>query len=147
MWTNKFDPKDTKAGTFYSNKEERNAKFMYANRKMDAAFYVKELGGASVVRLDYGSTIVDDDKNFNQFRMGPISQGDFCALLILPESNTVESMQNVIKSISDYTITKILDELWPVDVELYLPRFRLEWGVESLKSSLQSIGIKSAFGD
>ena len=54
-------------------------------------------------------------------------------------------MHDVIRSILDYTIRKTLDNLWPVEVNLYLPRFRLEWGVESLKSSLRSIGINSAF--
>jgi len=145
LWTNQFDPEDTKAGFFYSNEEKRKAQFMYAKRKMDAAFSVKKLGGASVVRLDYGSINDEDETKRNMFRGGPTPRSDFCALLILPEKNTPESLQDVIKSISNYTINQTLNSLSSVEIKLYLPRFRLEWGVKSIKSALQSIGIKSAF--
>lgn len=137
-WTQKFDPNKSEDGIFYSNNGQKKAKFMKSKRNIDAAFSMRNLGGASAVRLDYGSIA-------NAKEDQAIPDSDFCALLILPEKNTTESMQDAIQNLYSYTIKKTLEDLSPLRINLQLPRFRLEWGTESLKSSLESIGVKSVF--
>lgn len=156
-WKEQFDKTKTVNGVFHAiNKdgltEQRGAKLMKASRKMDVGMDIKALGGAHAVLLEYG----DDEEN----------EAEFGALFMLPPQNTHESMNTMISKLTSYMTGKsptnskvdrhkncsttplhslLQNELYNTKVNLTLPRFRVSYGVKSLKSELQNMGIKAAF--
>lgn len=158
-WKEQFDKTKTVNGVFHAiNKdgliEQRGAKLMKASRKMDVGMDIKALGGAHAVLLEYGN----DEEN----------DAEFGALFMLPPQNTHKSMNTMISKLTSYmtrkapTNTKVdrhkncsitplhsllQNELYNTKVNLTLPRFRVSYGVKSLKSELQNMGIKAAFSD
>jgi len=128
-----------------------------------------ELGGATVLRLDYG-----------------VANSDFCALFVLPATHSPNSLlaatkglkacarsyrtrpRSACKSTSkkptsagahtasrakelleivrhrlqDLSISSLLLRQREQMVHLRLPRFRAEWGVASLKKALRELGLK-----
>jgi len=150
-WKKKFDLNNSRKGTFKSNSggESRTAVFMEATRSMKVATSVKELGYASIVSLEYGKSINEDESIG-----GKKVDSDFCALFILPEKNTSKSLSNVFSSLTalgkgrdGVSLRDVFEKKMGYDrVQLLLPRFRLSYGTTSLKPQLKSMGIQSAFG-
>lgn len=145
VWTQRFDQNKTTDGIFHvsgglSGAEEiteRPARFMSAQRDMLVTESADHLGGATVLRLDYGEA---------KEEMGGIPQPrDFCALLVLPAAPTTESMSQVIEGLRSTPISKTLGGLFSREVKLSIPRFRVEWGTSSLKKALRSMGVGDAF--
>eukprot|EP00567_Pseudictyota_dubia_P011810 CAMPEP_0197464560 /NCGR_PEP_ID=MMETSP1175-20131217/64082_1 /TAXON_ID=1003142 /ORGANISM="Triceratium dubium, Strain CCMP147" /LENGTH=494 /DNA_ID=CAMNT_0043000541 /DNA_START=142 /DNA_END=1627 /DNA_ORIENTATION=- len=148
MWTQKFDADLTVEGTFHvpgemSGKggveelEERRARFMKARRHMLVTDRAEHLGGASVLRLDYGEA---------KEELGGVPEPrDFCALLVLPAAPTAESMAEAVDGLQNAPLSETLGGLFSREVDLSLPRFRVEWGASSLKKALRSMGVGDAF--
>ncbi len=135
-WAEKFDSSHTTKGKFTTvSGEERDAMFMFAERKIPVATEVEELQGANMLRLDYGE------------------QNDYAAYFILPDENTKESMNGVIQGLLELS-KKGSEALGDVfgkmsshrKVAVTLPRFKVEYGVRSIKDELRSLGINEAFG-
>jgi len=87
-----------------------------------------ELGGATVLRLDYG-----------------VANSDFCALFVLPATHSPNSLLAATKGLKDLSISSLLLRQREQMVHLRLPRFRAEWGVASLKKALRELGLKESF--
>jgi len=170
-WKEKFDETNTKKGIFYANRgndtiEEREAMLMKATRKYDVGMNIQALGGAHAILLEYGEG-KDDHKGDNDN-----DEAEFGALFMLPSENTHESMQNLISSLSSYMVTPgmstssggkkssnspespnaplhtfLENELSQQKVDLTLPRFRISYGVKSIKGNLLNLGIKAPFSN
>lgn len=140
-WDVKFDPIETKESDFHKmNGEKVKAMFMKSTRKINIALNVDELAGASLALLDYG---YDNAKN---------KEAPFRAMFLLPPENNDKSMNAVISSLkalstnSQKNLSQVLqNNLEFTKTELRLPRFKVSWGVQSLKPHLKHMGIKSAF--
>mmetsp|Transcript_19655 Transcript_19655/g.36925 ORF Transcript_19655/g.36925 Transcript_19655/m.36925 type:complete len:462 (-) Transcript_19655:40-1425(-) len=148
MWTQKFDADLTVEGTFHvpgemsggggvEELEERRARFMKARRHMLVTDRAEHLGGASVLRLDYGEA--------KEELGGVPAPRDFCALLVLPAAPTAESMAEAVDGLQNAPLSETLGGLFSREVDLSLPRFRVEWGASSLKKALRSMGVGDAF--
>jgi len=150
-WKTKFDPDKSEKGVFKSNSggESCTAVFMKDTRSMKVATDVEEMGYASIVSLEYEKRINEDESI-----VGKESDSDFCALFLLPQENTSESLSNVFSSLA--TLSKDGDgvslrdvferTMYNSRVNLLLPRFRISYGTKSLKPQLKSMGIQAAFG-
>lgn len=150
-WKTKFDLNNSQKGTFKSNSggESRTAVFMEDTRSMKVATSVKELGYASIVSLEYGKSMNEDEAIG-----GNKVDSDFCALFLLPPENTSKSLSNVFSSLAilgkgrhGISLKDIFERKMDYNrVQLLLPRFRISYGTESLKPQLKSMGIQAAFG-
>lgn len=127
-WAQKFDANKTKTDDFYlsGGVEKKIVNFMHAKEKMEVMPFIEGLGGASIIRLPY-------------------SDDDFHALFILPKENTDKSMKEAIEGLTRAELSESLATMPRRDVNLTLPRFSLSYGTASVKSTLQEMGIKSAF--
>jgi len=168
-WASKFDPQLTAESKFHTQDGPVTAKFMNRKAKMLVDERADELGGATVLRLDYG-----------------VANSDFCALFVLPATHSPNSLlaatkglkacarsyrtrpRSACKSTSkkptsagahtasrakelleivrhrlqDLSISSLLLRQREQMVHLRLPRFRAEWGVASLKKALRELGLK-----
>lgn len=133
-WTTEFDPKDTVDGEFTLRDESKSpAKFMSATFKMEILQDSEALGGASAVMLDYGKKTTDYEP------------AEFAAIFIKPATSETESMNDVITGLNSQSIDDIMDRSWKTNAKVVLPRFKLDFGPQSLKSSLEDMGIRAAF--
>ena len=160
-WKEQFDPIHTTEGLFHSNIESgenenfsRRAKFMFASRQMNVGQKLDELAGATMVLLDYENNVTGRNTKQKFQRNQNDDKHEFSALFILPPENNEKSMEDVIQSLlsltkkSSTSLGKIIEQkLHYRKIDLKLPRFKISWGVESLKSYLKQLGIKSAFED
>lgn len=149
-WTQRFDPDKTKAGTFTAQVgtdestgapvgEEREAQFMNEKRKMKVRDRMEQLGDAAVLRLDYGEAPVAESDG------SPPSPLEYCALLVLPSDPSPGAMTKAAEGLESTPLSQVLDGLWPRDVVLSLPKFRLDWGTSTLVPALRSMGVKAPF--
>jgi len=135
---------------------------MQATRKFDVGMNIRALGGGHAVFLEYGDGGADSSNH-----SGGDGDGDgdddkdiFGALFLLPAQNTRKSMQSLIsnlsstsklsstKSSSSFPLHKFIEnELSNDKVDLTLPRFRINYGVTSIKPNLVDLGIKAPFGN
>jgi serine protease inhibitor len=165
MWKAQFDTENTVKGVFHTEAgEEKEAMMMNMKKKMKAALNVAELGGASVVSLEYGAKKKTDDdaqqskgKGKGVTNVGMVEEeeepAEFGALFILPPENTSASMNNVFTSLSTLSqqqnkpvLQGIYDEQLSLEtVQLTLPRFKVSYGTSSIKPHLKNMGIKSVF--
>jgi serine protease inhibitor len=130
-WLKKFDESKTSDGEFYSKSNNLPARFMSASRKMHVIEYAKELGGASVLVLDYGEEEVGNVPEFS-------------AVFMLPADSSEESMNALIRGLSQ-PMSTIIEKAHTSDVRLKLPRFKLKFGPSSLSDALKKLGMTDAF--
>lgn len=149
-WTEQFNASDTEKGIFTTSEGvEQEADFMHASRKMMSVMDVKELDGADMVRLDYGEL----EGNAND-------QAEYAALFIKPKQSGKEAMDGVIQSLAalasgdgESPPTSSLGVIMGDQmsnrrkVDLALPRFKIEYGTQSIKSHLKTMGMTSVFDD
>lgn len=95
------------------------------------------LSGASAAILDYGKK---EDENDD-------TPHEFAAMFILPATDDVDSMNDVITALNSQPLSELLDNAWQREIHIQLPRFKLKFGAESLKDTLEDMGMKSAFDE
>ena len=121
-WEQEFDKEETNKNIFMNfNKEKKEVDFMY-NKKN---YYYLEDNEKQVISLNY------DKDNLK-------------ALIILPKNET-----DINSYINNFTIEKykiILYNLVNKEVELYLPKFEINFG-DDIKNNLISMGMIDAFTD
>ena len=133
-WREPFDASKTVDGLFRTGSKELPARYMTASRKMKAIEHCEELGGASVLALDYGQ--VSDE----------IPIPEFFAIFILPADSSDASMNNLILGLKSQPMAEILRKTsMRSEVKLQLPRFKLKYGPSSLVKSLKQLGMVDAF--
>jgi len=154
-WKEQFDKAITTKGVFHAVTkdgvtESRDAMLMFTNRKTKVGQHIEGLAGSHAVLLEYGNESEENAK--------------FGALFLLPPNDTENAMQSMISSLSSYmssennvnetkTATKakkslnslLQYELFHEKVNLTMPRFRISYGVKSIKPELKSLGIKAVF--
>jgi len=134
-WKYKFDKDKTVDGEFTSFDGSKTPARMMSNTFTMGLIHPKEeLGGASAISLDYGKSDDDDD-----------TPSEFTSLFFLPATNDAESMNDLITGLTKQPLSELLDNAWSRNVNLKLPRFKLNWGSESLKETLQTMGMIEAF--
>lgn len=124
QWSQQFDPKSTRDGTFKAfDGNNQNVKMMNMNGKVQ----YKKGDKYKVVRLPYGS--------------GKISM--YC---ILPDEGI--NINDFIENMNNEKWNDIRKNIPEVDdVMLGIPKFRLEYGIKNLNDSLSSLGMGEAFSD
>lgn len=162
-WRIPFEEADTVDGMFTTVAgDARPCNFMQLTRPMHVESRVEELGNAMVLQLDYGSVGESSSSSSSSERKGKQQrinshlrevEGDpeFTALFLLPPDNTPESMTTMIANLTtflSYESTRSVKDLMPPfkeRVHLSLPRFKITYGTTSLKSPLESMGLKAPF--
>ena len=156
LWATPFDNTHTQPDTFttFDDQQTYTANFMSKTIHTSLAQDVSSLGGASVLTLDYACPDAQQQQQCSS------EESEFCAMLVLPKHNTVQSMNQVIqgftKQVSSSSPTtnnnnKPLSNLYfPNDsrkqnVHISLPRFELKQGPESLKKFMKDMGFETAF--
>lgn len=122
QWTEVFDPFKSKSGSF-KNGENLNKNVVYMKKRSTG-----EYGSGTdykAVRLPYGS-------------------GNIAMYCILPNENV--KINDFINTLDSDKWNSIKNSISKVnDLELNLPRFKIEYGTKSLKESLANMGMGEAF--
>ena len=113
-WSSAFDPKDTFDRPFIAPDGPQPARFMRRVGEVPVALEVEQLGGAAVVRLDYGK--------LDGAAAGTPSE--FCALLVLPAAAGHESLSAAVKGLQAAPLGRLLAQLHAKKVKIQLPRFK-----------------------
>lgn len=137
-WLEKFEESKTVDGEFYLRSDTDKetvlpARYMTASRRMEVIEHSNELGGASVLVLNYGQ--------ITSQQFAP----EFSALFFLPADASDASMNNLVSGLGSQKILSLLGKVRATEVHLRLPRFKLKFGPTSLKKSLKQLGIIDAF--
>ncbi len=124
QWREQFDPKQTSDAVFYTyDSSLQNVKMM---NRQDTVEYGKG-DGYKAVRLPYGS---------NKTSM----------TIILPDEGI--DINNYIKDLDMEKWVSIRDSIKEVDdVQLSIPKFKLEYGIKNLNNSLKALGMEEAFSE
>lgn len=122
-WTEKFDKDKTSSEQFYSgNGQVKEVMMMRRRDKMD---YGEKENEFKVVRLPYG-------------------KGKTAMYCVLPDEKI--SINDFIKSLNAEKWDEIQGSIHEDrEVLLYIPRFKIEYGVKELKNVLVSMGMEEAF--
>ena len=148
-WTHRFEEAKTELGVFNTRvgedmqgeeeeDREKVVKFMKDRRHVMLHPKREELGGAVVMKLDYGEVKQDPERGWDL-------PADFSALFILPQDESIESEQNMINGLASMSVAELMKNMFPREVNLSLPKFKLEWGTESLTDALRALGVNEAF--
>ena len=129
-WSEQFDKSKTVDGVFSTASKKLPARFMSASRKMRVIEHSNQLGGASVLVLDYGKDT---------------SSPEYSAIFMLPTDSNESSMVRLISGLQSQPVSKILEKTTSTQVNLKLPRFKLNYGPSSLVETLKQLGMKDAF--
>jgi len=147
-WTRRFDPAKTEVGVFYKRKngggaeerqEEKVVQYMKDRRHVLLHPAREDLGGAAVMKLDYGPVRTDPERGWDL-------PSDFAALMVLPGDNTAESERAALEGLArSASVADLIRDLRPREVNLSLPKFKLEFGTASLSEALRSMGLHEVF--
>ena len=96
-------------------------------------------------------TLIDTQEKFNytenerfQLLELPYAGNDVSMILALPKDQT--NLSTVIASVNETIYNSWFDTMERREVDIYLPKFKIETPVLNLNSNLQSLGIQEAFG-
>jgi len=149
-WTRRFDPAKTEVGVFYKRKngggagvqerqEEKVVQYMKDRRHVLLHPAREDLGGAAVMKLDYGPVRTDPERGWDL-------PSDFAALMVLPGDSTAESERAALEGLArSASVADLIRDLRPREVNLSLPKFKLEFGTASLSEALRSMGLHEVF--
>jgi serpin B len=102
-WSEQFDKSKTVDGVFSIGSKNLPARFMSASRKMQVVEHYKELGGASVLVLDYGTDS---------------SESEYSAIFMLPADSSESSMIQLITELQFQPMSNILEKTRTTHVNL-----------------------------
>ncbi len=96
-------------------------------------------------------TLIDTQEKFNyteteslQLLKLPYSGDEISMIIALPKEQT--DLPNVIASIDETTYNSWFDTMEEREIDIYLPKFKIETPVLNLNNYLKSLGITEAFG-
>jgi serpin B len=75
----------------------------------------------------------------------PYANGRFRALLVLPSDESAAGLTALASAPGGAALRALREQLSERRVSLSLPRFKLEFGVASLKAPLRAMGLEAAF--
>lgn len=120
-WRERFDPAQTIDAPFHGVAGDQPAKLMHRDGTMS-----------------YVSTTTYDAVDL------PYGNGAFTMTVVLPHQGT--SVEAVSVSLQSAAWSTAMSRLYTADVDLYLPRFRMEWS-RTMNDDLKSLGMRDAFVD
>jgi len=156
-WNSAFNLKESSKGVFHQiDGSQQSMIMMQQTSSMAASHRVSALADAAAVKLDYaeansveGAQVHSKDKDSHSHKamQGIEDRGkEFCALLILPSHGGAKSLAQTIHALAEPgALRAALVELKEQKVRLEVPRVRASFGSKSLKGSLRSLGVSSAF--
>lgn len=123
-WTKKFDEKNTYSAPFHTEDgSTQDIMMMVLDEK-----------------IEYG-----EGEDFQAVRL-PYGNGDIAMYCILPETET--KINDFIETLNAEKWNNIKSTIQEQDdIIVYLPRFKLEYGIKSLKNSLIALGMGEAFSE
>ena len=124
-WENTFKPDSTKEEPFHSwsTKSDVKAPLM---RQTSAFLYAEQ--------------------NYAQFIELPYKGGNISMLIILPANKTRDDgIARMEKLLSLKQIERWRKNMKPTKVQVFLPKFRIDWGAQSLVEMLKKLGMQDAF--
>ncbi|MCK5764034.1 MAG: serpin family protein [Clostridiales bacterium] len=122
-WTNKFDESDTYSSDFTN-----------INNKKESIELMRR----------YGEVEYTTSSDYKAVKL-PYGQEKIAMYVILPDENV--DINTFIKEFSLEKLDKIKEDMSTIDdVNLQIPKFKLEYGIKNLNASLSSLGMASAFG-
>lgn len=77
----------------------------------------------------------------------PYAGTELSMLVILPAGKTPRELAEVENALSVERLTEWRAQMRKQKVQLFLPKFKVTWGVHSLKNSLLALGIRDAFAE
>ncbi len=120
-WKTKFEEKDTKLADFaISEKNEVEVRMMHL--KEDFKYYSDEKMQA--IELPYKG---------NELSM----------LVLLPEE--IEGLKEIENTLTAESLSVLLSKMKTMEVNVYLPRFKMTWGTFALNDALIALGMSDAF--
>ena len=151
-WTHRFDPAKTEVGVFTKKiaggegdgnddveEEEKAVKYMKDRRHVLLHPSQPELGGAVVMKLDYGPVRTDPERGWDL-------PSTYAALFVLPKDGSEESERAALDGLARSTsVAELIRGLRPREVNLSLPKFKVEFGTASLTNGLRSMGLAEVF--
>lgn len=122
QWTTEFKPENTKEKDFHAlDGKTDKVSMMYRNGKID--YFSSE--DYQAVRLPYGNEKVS-------------------MVLVLPSKD----INQWIDGMTGDKWKAVLESFHPVsDLQLQIPKFKMEYGLKELNGTLQGLGMKEAFSD
>ena len=120
-WRERFDPAQTIDAPFHGVAGDQWAKLMHRSGPM----FFTSTSEHDAVDLPYGN-------------------GAFTMTVVLPHTGT--SVEAVSASLRSEAWATAMSRLYTADVDLYLPRFRIEWS-RTMNDDLKSLGMRDAFDD
>lgn len=138
-WTVPFDPKETKETAWMYEPEKPDGPKVQMMFMSESHFRHARLALPGKVSKDQVVSEIDIVEL-------PYGSGDeYCADIVVPVPGT--SLDDVVKASDSWDEwMKSLSDTKKRFQRLGLPRFKIEHGPQSLKASLQAMGIKAAFG-
>lgn len=76
----------------------------------------------------------------------PYSGGQLSMLVFVPDERTPEALAKTERMLTAANLEKWRRRMFPVEVELFLPKFKITWGTKSLAAPLKALGMRDAFG-
>jgi serpin B len=120
-WRERFDPALTIDAPFHGVRGDQPAKLMHRHGSM------AHLGTPDFDAVDL-----------------PYGNAAFTMTVVLPRPG--KSVEDVARSLQSTQWSTWMSQMFASDVDLYLPRFRLEWS-RRMNADLQSLGMRDAFVD
>ena len=75
----------------------------------------------------------------------PYKGGKLSMLVLLPVNRTPAGLKELENNLTNEQITKWKTQLKKVEVQVFFPRFKFEWGAASLMEALKKLGMRDAF--
>ena len=123
LWATKFSPGSTKALPFFTwSARDVQAPLMCQSN----TYSYGEQSDARIIEL-------------------PCQGGNISMFVILPADKTKEGLAQIEKQLSPEQIALWQNQVKKQKVQIYLPRFRIDWGAKSLVATLEKLGMQDAF--
>jgi serpin B len=120
-WKTKFEEKDTELSVFsISEKDKVKVPLMYL--KEDFKYY--------------------EDKKMQVLEL-PYKGNEISMVVILPME--IEGIKELENTITAEKLNDLMSEMEPTKVDLYFPKFKIDWGTFSLNDALIALGMPDAF--
>jgi len=126
-WAHPFEPGNTEKDGVFTTAEgsEVSADFMRRTAPMRASPKIASLGGAAAVNLTYGLR-------------------EYYAILVLPDNSGGAAMAKTVKALAAADPAEWLKQLSRVQVALKMPKFKAQYGTETILEDLRQVGLDDA---
>jgi serpin B len=122
FWTYQFDKENTELADFYP---EEGRTVLVEMMSQKAEFYHKSFDGFEVLKLPYG-----ENKEYSMH-------------IVLPDENG--QLDKIIEKLDSAKWEEIKDSLDKKEIDIFIPKFKIDYGIKELSGVLQELGMIEAF--